>query len=190
MTKVPEDKILGNKQLTLSDQVFERFQTDIVKGFLPSGKKLSESELSTTYGVSRGPLREAIRRLESRGLIVKRPHAGISVVSLSFNELIDIYLVREALEGMACRLAAQHMTDTDIAELRRLLVKHREMITEDEGRSYYQQEGDFDFHYRIITGSGNAKLHQLLWHGRLQTTNLLHFLLYHRLVMVCYYKCY
>jgi len=146
------------KPQTLSDQVVERLQTDIVKGVLVPGSKLSEAVLSSTYGVSRGPLREAILQLEGRGLIVKRPRAGISVVSLSFAELIDIYIVREALEGMACRLAATTMSDGDISELKALLERHRVMVSQEAGKSYYQQEGDFDFHYRVIIGSGNAKL--------------------------------
>lgn len=152
----------GNKQQTLSDQVFEKLQTDIVKGVIHPGQKFSESELAITYGVGRGPLREAIRRLEGRGLIVKRPHSGISVVSLGYQELIDIYYVREALEGMACRLAAENMSTIEIDELKNLLSQHKQMVSDEEWRSYYQKEGDFDFHYRIIKGSGNKKLYQSL----------------------------
>lgn len=152
----------GAKLRTLSDQVFEKLQTDIVKGVIKAGQKLSEAELSALYGVSRGPLREAIRRLEGRGLIVKRPHSGISVVSLGYQELVDIYFVREALEGMACRQAADNMTQGQIDDLKVLLEQHEQMVSEEEWRSYYQREGDFDFHYRIIKGSGNQKLYQSL----------------------------
>ncbi|MCP5213309.1 MAG: GntR family transcriptional regulator [Hahellaceae bacterium] len=152
----------ANKQQTLSDQVFDRLQTDIVKGVLHPGQKCSEAELATSYGVGRGPLREAIMRLEGRGLIVKRPHSGISVVSLGYQELIDIYYVREALEGMACRLAAENMSTVQIDELKALLEQHKQMVSEEEWRSYYQKEGDFDFHYRIVKGSGNQKLYQSL----------------------------
>lgn len=148
--------------ITLADKVFELLQTSIVKGRLHPGQRLSETELSTMYGVSRGPLREAIRRLEGRGLVTKRPHAGISVVSLGFNELMEIYQIREALEGMACRLAAESMTQEEIADLKALLETHKKMVDDDDGRSYYQKEGDFDFHYCIVKGSKNTRLYQSL----------------------------
>ncbi len=156
------NQTVSSPGMTLADKVFELLQTAIVKGRLQPGQRLSEAELSTTYGVSRGPLREAIRRLEGRGLVTKRPHAGISVVSLGFHELMEIYQVREALEGMACRLAAQSMSDDEISELKALLDMHRKMVDDDDGRSYYQKEGDFDFHYRIVKGSKNSRLYQSL----------------------------
>jgi DNA-binding GntR family transcriptional regulator len=70
--------------------------------------------------------------------------------------------VREALEGMAARLAAQHMSDTEIAELRGLLSQHGEQIERDAGQAYFQREGDLDFHYRIVKGSHNGRLVDLL----------------------------
>ncbi len=148
---------------TLSEEVFEKLQAAIVDGDLISGQKVSESELASMFGVSRAPLREAVRRLESRGLVVKKPHVGITVASLSLPELLQIYEVREALEGMACRLAAQNMSEIQIKELRSLLDRHQVEIEEVNGQAYYQKESDFDFHYQIVKGSGNAKLASLLW---------------------------
>src|SRR5690554_1975183 len=102
---------------TLADQVVERLQDDIVLGVLPPGTKLGEAELAARYGVSRGPLREAIRRLESRKLLERIPHVGTRVATLKLEDLIEIYRVREALEGMAARQAAENMSQAEIAGL-------------------------------------------------------------------------
>ncbi|WP_437883948.1 GntR family transcriptional regulator [Pseudomonas sp. LRF_L74] len=147
---------------TLSENVFRRIQSAIVQGEIPPGSKISEPELARTYGISRGPLREAIHRLEGQRLLVRIPHVGARVVSLSQQELIELYEIRESLEGMACRLAAERMSDADVAELRRLLDVHEQDAAFQAGVGYYQQEGDFDFHYRIIQGSGNTTLAQML----------------------------
>lgn len=148
--------------LTLSDGAFQRIQTAIVKGEIPPGTRISEQYLSTTFGIGRGPLREAIRRLEGRRLVVRIPHAGVRVVSLSYEELIELYHVREALEGMACRLAAEHMTKAEIATLRDVLATHEKHSGLQANKSYYQQEGDLDLHYVIIRGSKNKALSDML----------------------------
>ena len=125
---------------TLSDGAFERIQAAIVKGEIAPGTRISEQYLSTTFGIGRGPLREAIRRLEGRRLVVRIPHAGVRVVSLDYAELIELYHVREALEGMACRLAAQNMTEDEIAALRDVLAMHEQHSGLKANKSYYQQE--------------------------------------------------
>ena len=147
---------------TQFDLAFARIQDAIVRGELPAGQKISEASLCSRFGFGRGPVREAIRRLEGRGLIVRRPHAGASVVSLSYPRLLELYRVREALEGLAARLAAESASDDDIRDLRNLLEQHQAQITRDEGRAYYQSEGDVDFHYRIVRASGNETLYRVL----------------------------
>lgn len=148
--------------LTMADRVLEQLQTAIVKGDMPPGSKISETDLARLYGVSRGPLREAIGRLESRKLLVRVPNVGARVVSLSFDELIKIYQVREALEGMACRLAAETMTPEEVNSLYALLDEHEQQTSLQQGVSYFQKEGDLDFHYRIVEGSHNSTLIQML----------------------------
>ena len=95
-------------------------------------------------------------------MLVRVPHVGARVVSLSPEELIELYEVRESLEGMACRLAAERMSEAEIAELREVLNTHEQDESFQAGLGYYQQEGDFDFHYKIIQGSGNRTLAKLL----------------------------
>ncbi|MED5441373.1 MAG: GntR family transcriptional regulator, partial [Pseudomonadota bacterium] len=147
---------------TLAEKVFSELATAIVRGELAPGERLSEQALVTRYGGSRAPIREAIQKLEARNLVVRVPHAGARVVSLSLEELRDIYEVRLELESMACRLAAERMSDAEISALEKLLEEHARSIEADQGLSYYQKSGNLDFHYRIIEGSKNSRLHQML----------------------------
>ncbi len=147
---------------TLADRVFYTLQEDIVRGVLLSGKRLSEAELAAQYGISRGPLREALRRLEARRLISRIPNVGVRVVALSTKELLEIYAVRELMEGMAARLAALNLSKKERSDLQELLTVHEQRVLEEGGRAYFQEEGDLDFHYRIAQGCGNTVLTQML----------------------------
>lgn len=153
---------LRDSSRTLAERVFERLQDDIVRGVFRPGARLGEADLASRYGVSRGPLREAIRRLESRRLLQREPHVGARVASLSVTDLIEIYRVREAMEGMAARLAAECMTDEEIRGLHDVLAQHETQQDLREDVAYFQREGDLDFHYRIIQGSHNRTLSELL----------------------------
>lgn len=147
---------------TLADNLREKLIHAIVQGEIPQGAKISEAELAKRYGVSRGPLREAIRNLEGLRLVKRKPHAGVRVVALNCDELQEIFSIREALEGMAARLAATEMSDDDISALRELLDLHASKVEESDGQSYFQQQGDLDFHLRILRGSGNQRLYTLM----------------------------
>jgi DNA-binding GntR family transcriptional regulator len=146
--------------LTRADQAFQTLQDDITKGKLKPGSKISEAGIASEYGISRGPLREALQRLESRRLIERVPHVGARVVSLNLKALLEIYQVREALEGLACRLACENMSDEDIAGLGALLKQHGSDEEIQSGHAYFQREGDLDFHHLIITGARNEHLAQ------------------------------
>lgn len=156
------EKVEPDKELTKSENLTECLIEAIVNGDHPPGSKISEPELARQFGVSRGPLREAMMRVESLGLVERVPHVGARVVTMSLSQLIDIYSVREALEGMAARLACINMAESEVASLQHLLDTHSDHIDQVEGASYFHQHGDFDFHYRIIKGSGNQKLIGLL----------------------------
>lgn len=150
------------KTSTLADNVFEQIRAAIINGELPPGSKVNEPQLSKQYGISRGPLREAIRRLEGCKLVEVKPNAGAKVVSLNSEQALEIYTIRESLEGLACRLAASRVTAEDCSSLRALLAKHELQIQSEDGRRYYQREGDLDFHYLIVQLSGNTHLFNLL----------------------------
>ena len=150
------------KTSTLADTVFDQIRTAIVKGELVPGSKVNEPQLSQQYGISRGPLREAIRRLEGCKLVEITANVGAKVVSLDSKQVIEIYEIRESLEGLSCRLAAERANTEDCKNLRKLLANHEQQIQSENGRLYYQKEGDLDFHYLIVQLSGNTRLFNLL----------------------------
>jgi DNA-binding GntR family transcriptional regulator len=156
--------ILNNKVSahSLVDALAERIEAAIISGDLQPGSKLSEQALAGSLGVSRGPLREAIRRLEGRKLLQRTPNIGVRVAGLSPNDLYQVLQVREALEGLACALAAQNMTDEELEALAELLEQHQRQKSVQEGTGYYQESKDFDFHFRIVKGSRNDRLVQML----------------------------
>ena len=150
-----------NGDKTLSERTTTALREAIVCGTFKAGEKLNEPKLATQFNVSRGPLREAIRRLVSMGLVEYTPNVGAKVIPLERTRIIELYEVREALEGMAARLAAINMTDDEINELKKLLEIHHQHHENNAGE-YMQADGDFDFHYQIIKGSGNELLTQQL----------------------------
>ncbi len=131
----------------------------IIGGELAPGERVFEQVLAADYGISRGPLREAIRRLEGRRLLERTANKGVRVVDLSPSRLEELLRVREALEGMAARLAATQIGEGEVDELRKLLATHEETSLPN---GYYQQGGDFDFHFRIVKASKNEFLISLL----------------------------
>ncbi|EGA70418.1 transcriptional regulator [Vibrio sinaloensis DSM 21326] len=159
---VANKSLSSDKENTKSESLTESLVESIVSGEIEPGSKISEPELAKRYQVSRGPLREAIMRLEGLGLIERIPHVGARVISLEPEKLVELYAVREALEGMAARLAARYITQEELLSLETLLSTHSRHIEQVEGSSYFHQHGDFDFHYRIIKASRNSKLIGLL----------------------------
>lgn len=147
---------------SLVDIIAERLEGAIINGDLAPGAKISEQALARSLGVSRGPLREAIRRLEGRKLVFRTPHIGVRIADLSSKDLADLLSVREALEGIATRAAAENMSDVEIDDLSKLLTTHSQHKTFKAGKGYYQEAEDFDFHFRIVKASGNARLISML----------------------------
>lgn len=153
---------INEKENTKSENLTEYLIEAIVEGQIAPGSKISEPELAKRFQVSRGPLREAIMRVEGLGLIERIPHVGARVIQFSSEKLLELYAVREALEGMAARLAVRNITEIEIAGLETLLSTHSAHIDQVDGASYFHQQGDFDFHYRIIKASRNSQLISLL----------------------------
>lgn len=143
---------------SLAERLFETLRGEIVEGHLAAGSKISEPELARRFNASRGSLREALMRLESLGLLVRRVNLGARVVNLTERDLLELYDVREALEGMACRLAAANHSAEDLRALRQLMARHEQQEELRAGTAYFQPEGDFDFHFRIAQASNNALL--------------------------------
>lgn len=148
--------------MTQSDQTFHQLLDAIIKGDIRPGSRLRENDLATELGIGRGPLREALQRLESRKLVTKVPHVGAQVIDFDLTELVEIYQLRENLESLACELAATNMTDADMAALAELLKTHQAYVDESSGEAYIHQDSDLDFHFKIIQASGNRWLIRLL----------------------------
>lgn len=147
---------------TLPERLFGEIRRAIVEGRIPAGSKISEPDLASRFGISRAPLREAIGRLEACNLVVRRPNFGARVISLSTQGLLELYDMREVMEGLAARRAAEAMTVEEIAGLRALLNEHQQATELRKGVAYVQQEGDLDFHYRIVQGSHHDRLVKFL----------------------------
>jgi DNA-binding GntR family transcriptional regulator len=156
------DVVALEKMPTLSDRALERITEQIIRGDLEPGARVQEAVLARQLGISRGPLREAIRRLEGRGLLVRVPHIGVKVASPSLEEILDLYMMREVLEGLACRLAAERLSDTELKRLRGVLFDHSDHADVKAGTGYYQSPGDQDFHFQIIEGSRQVRLIETL----------------------------
>ena len=147
---------------TLVDELVAKLEDAIFRGEFPPGTRIREARVASSLGVGRGPLREAISRLEGRKLVVRHPNRGTSIATLTRAELAELLEVREALEVAACRLAAKNITDEAIAKLKLTLLRQKEM-TVDKLSEMYSEWHNFDFHYQIALASGNRRLIDLLY---------------------------
>ncbi|WP_439498902.1 GntR family transcriptional regulator [Bosea sp. (in: a-proteobacteria)] len=161
----------------LSIRLYDELSRAIVAGDLAPGEKLSEPVIARRYGASRAPVREAIRRLQERGLVTYVANQGVRVAEPSAAEFLALLDVREATEGMAARLAAENMSDADVTALEQLVASHRGEIERNPLGAYLQDEPEADFHRRIANGSGNPILADLLceqFYPRLRLCRRLH----------------
>ena len=161
----------------LTARLYRDLTRAILTGELAPGEKLSEPVIAKKYGASRAPVREAIRRLQERGLVTYVVNQGARVAQPSAEEFLALLDVREAMEGMAARLAANHMAKEEIAALENLMTGHRSEIERDPQGAYLQDDPETDFHMRIAHGSGNPILAELLceqFYPRLRLCRRLH----------------
>jgi DNA-binding GntR family transcriptional regulator len=147
---------------THSDRVFATLENAIVSGEIALGERIAEVALAQRLGVSRGPMREALRRLEGQGLVTRLPHAGVRVTALTKTELIELYEMRGVLEGLACRLAADRITTSELDTLRRIVDKQRVEDPIEAVSDQFLSSGDLDFHYLIAKGAKSPRLTQVL----------------------------
>lgn len=156
------------KQLTLSmddylplrDVVFNTLRQGILRGLLPPGLRLMEIQLAKQLGVSRTPVREAIRKLELEGLVVTIPRKGAEVAEITPKDLHDVLEVRCALEALSVELACQAITEDQLAELDQYVNKFKTLVP--TGDINALAECDVAFHDVIINCTNNKRLIQLL----------------------------
>ena len=142
--------------LTLWQRVYDHLRDEIMGGRLAPGTELSEVALSRELAVSRGPIREAMGRLAAEGLVTVRPRRGVEVRSITPEELIESYQVREALEVLAVRLAVPRMTDANLADLDELVDRMAELAKKGAVADFFTANAAF--HERLCELSGNSKL--------------------------------
>ena len=149
-----------NEYLPLRDVVFNTLRKAILKGELKPGERLMELTLADRLGVSRTPIREAMRKLELEGLVVMVPRKGAQVASITEKDMNDVLEVRIALENIAIEKACERMTDE---KLERLTEASRNFErTVKEGDLVQLAEADEAFHEAIYRASDNLKLNQVL----------------------------
>ena len=149
-----------NEYLPLRDVVFNTLRQAILKGELAPGERLMEIQLAEKLGVSRTPIREAIRKLELEGLVLMIPRKGAEVAKISEKSLKDVLEVRRSLEELAIELACQRMSDGDIQNLEKAQMAFRDAIV--KGNAMEIAETDEAYHDVIYNSTKNARLVQIL----------------------------
>lgn len=151
---------IGNLSLDnykpLRDVVFENIRTAIMEGTLRPGERLMEIQLAEQLGVSRTPVREAIRKLELEGLVIMLPRKGAYVASISKKDLVDILELRVGLEGMAAYYAAERISEDEIKELENISKVLEDYIKKNDLENMLKE--DENFHNFIFEATGNARL--------------------------------
>jgi DNA-binding GntR family transcriptional regulator len=150
----------AGRRRTAQDTVLEGLRTDILTGELGPGDQVVQEALAERYGVSRVPLREALKTLETEGQVVYHPHRGYFVAELSVPDLLEVYRLRALLEAEAIRHAVPSLSDDDVAELGALLREVDEAAADDDVLA--MTAANRRFHFAIFDAGGMPRLTRLL----------------------------
>jgi DNA-binding GntR family transcriptional regulator len=145
---------------TLREKILETIRDAILKGSLKPGERVSEPELAERFGISRTPIREAFRQLESEGYLVVIPRRGAVVASLSERDVEEFYSIKSILEGYAARMAAERMAPREIERLEAINEKLAQIADAGDIKSFFRVHNEF--HELFIKASGNDKLGELI----------------------------
>jgi DNA-binding GntR family transcriptional regulator len=152
-------KVNLNDYKPLREVIFNTLREAIIVGELKPGERLMEVQLADKMGVSRTPVREAIRKLELEGLVVMVPRKGAQVADLSVKDIMDVLEVRATLDGLATALSAQRITDEELKELRHVNTQFINYMEKDNLQGSIKK--DVEFHDIIYRSSRNDKLIQI-----------------------------
>jgi DNA-binding GntR family transcriptional regulator len=141
----------------LADEVTDRIRAAILDGVLPAGEKVGEAELSRMLTVSRGPVREALVRLEQEGLVVSEWHRGSTVVELTRSDVRELATLRLALEQLAASEASREATDEDLGRLRDIVGQMKAARLGGNDDSLVRL--DVDFHDAIYQAAHHPRLY-------------------------------
>ena len=140
----------------LVDEATQALRDAILSGRLPSGARLRQMDLAARLAISRTPIREALGRLQQEGLVEILPAAGVRVAVLDLTEAAELYDVREALDGLAARLAARRADATALAALDKALTRMARCLEREESNQWFPAH--VAFHDGIFRAAGNARL--------------------------------
>lgn len=149
-----------NAYLPLRDVVFNTLREAILKGELKPGERLMELQLAAKLGVSRTPIREAIRMLEQEGLAVTIPRKGAEVARMTEKDMEDVLEIREALDELAAKIACTRMTEDQLKQLETIKEAFVESTRSHDVKRI--AEADVSFHDVIYEATGNPKLVSML----------------------------
>ena len=149
-----------NEYLPLRDVVFQTLRQAILRGELKPGERLMEIHLAQKLGVSRTPVREAIRKLELEGLVLMIPRKGAIVAEITVQDLEDVLEVRMALEELAVKIACKRITQEQLEEIKRRSAEFCKPLYGDDVAACAQ--ADMTFHDAIYEATGNRRLVQIL----------------------------
>jgi DNA-binding GntR family transcriptional regulator len=144
---------IGAQHLPLRDQVLDALRKGIISGDYPPGERLTEDRLAEDFGVSRNPVREALRVAEAEGFVVILPRRGAVVASPSSAAIDDIFAVRERLESLAARLAAERSAPGDVTTLRAILEQARLATERQDLRRVAELNSALHLHILEISGN-------------------------------------
>ena len=154
-------EIRMDEYLPLRDVVFNTLRQAILKGELKPGERLMEIQLANKLGVSRTPVREAIRTLELEGLVLMIPRKGAEVAEITRQDMEDVLEVRTALEELAVKDACDHITDAQLSELKKASNEFKKALL--EGKDLVTcADADMHFHDVILSATNNRRLIQML----------------------------
>lgn len=148
------------KHLTLREKILETIRDAIIAGALKPGEKVAEPELAERFGISRTPIREAFRQLESEGYLTVIPRKGAVVVSFSQKDVEEFYAIKSILEGYAARRACENLSDKEIDKLQNINEKLRVLSGNGDVKNFFKIHNDF--HDLFIKASDNDKLYELI----------------------------
>jgi len=145
---------------TLREKILETIRDAILKGTLKPGERVSEPDLAERFGISRTPIREAFRQLESEGYLQVIPRKGAVVASLSERDIEEFYAIKIILEGFAARMAAEKLSDKDIERLEAINEKLKLIAKEGDVKTFFRVHNEF--HEVFIKAAGNEKLYEMI----------------------------
>ena len=145
---------------TLREKILETIRDAILKGTLKPGERVSEPDLAERFGISRTPIREAFRQLESEGYLQVVPRKGAVVASLSERDIEEFYAIKIILEGFAAKMAAENLTDKDIERLESINERLQKMADEGDVKKFFRVHNEF--HEVFIKAAGNEKLYEMI----------------------------